>query len=96
MCRFGKLANLPDPLLYYRIHNKQVTSLFLETQRYNSTEITFQFLKTIGITIDKSKIQYLRIICYEEKCDSIKGLCEVERLIFQIINKAHNAKIDFV
>ncbi len=96
MSRFGVLANLSEPLLYYRIHKKQVTSLFLEIQRDNSTDITYEFFKTMGVYIDKNRIPLLKKICYEEQCKTLKELFEVEQLIFQIIDKAYTVEFKFV
>ncbi|MBT0810641.1 glycosyltransferase family 2 protein [Litoribacter ruber] len=88
LSQFGLLANVSDPVLYYRIHSKQVTFLFLETQRANSTTITQEFFNRNGICIPGRSLKALRKICYEESCTSLSELREVEELIFFILEKA--------
>jgi glycosyltransferase involved in cell wall biosynthesis len=48
LSEYGKLANLNDVLLYYRVHQNQTTNLRSNSQREITKLITFEYLKNLS------------------------------------------------
>lgn len=53
-----RLANIGEPLLYYRVHPNQVSSLYNKVQRENKREVFKLHLKELGIPVTKENLDY--------------------------------------
>ncbi|KEO72594.1 glycosyltransferase family 2 protein [Anditalea andensis] len=86
MAQYGKLYNIEEPLIKYRIHLNQVSIKFNETQRVNSITKTKLVLARHGLELDVNELHPLRLICYPQVCEKITDIYQVEALVFKIKN----------
>ncbi|HSJ68103.1 MAG TPA: glycosyltransferase family 2 protein [Anditalea sp.] len=75
---YGLLSNVDEPLLYYRIHDKQVSSQFSIIQVQNSLARTKLELVKYGANIDHFGDKTLEYICYPHRCSDLKIMYSVE------------------
>lgn len=56
LAQYGDLANIPEPLISYRVHSGQLSSLKKQLQRQRHVTTASDYLSQHGIAIDKSDI----------------------------------------
>jgi Glycosyl transferase family 2 len=57
LARFGKFANIPLPLLRYRVHGQQVSTLRIDRQRDAHVGIASEMLEQHGCTVQTGKLR---------------------------------------
>jgi len=75
----GQLGNIKEPLLYYRLHDKQVSTQFAILQVKNSLSRTRLELEKYGVNTEKLDFKTLEYICYPYKCPDLSLLYSVEK-----------------
>ena len=90
LSEFGKLANLPEYLIKYRLHQNQVSTTKHTIQRKNSLTKTRLALLDYGVDIKEEESLPLQYICYPQCCNSFEELIEIENLIENLISTFHN------
>jgi glycosyltransferase involved in cell wall biosynthesis len=75
---YGLLGNIEEPLLYYRLHDKQVSSQFWQKQISNSLSRTRLELDNYGINSEDINDTTLEYICYPHKCTDLNLIYSVE------------------
>lgn len=78
MNEYGLLGNIEEPLLYYRLHDKQVSTQFAITQVNNSLARTKLELEKYEANLDHLDVNTLEYICYPHKCPNLKLMYSVE------------------
>ncbi|WP_143960709.1 glycosyltransferase family 2 protein [Litoribacter populi] len=85
LSKFGKLANHPDYLIKYRLHQNQVSTTKHTIQRRNSLAKTRLVLLDYGVQLQEEDLLPLQYICYPQCCNSLEELGDIERLILKFI-----------
>ena len=76
--KYGELANLAEPLLYYRVHDKQVSTRYFGEQYAISMTITREALKDIGMDMNSFSDRIVGYIAYPQRCEDVRDLYELD------------------
>jgi glycosyltransferase involved in cell wall biosynthesis len=87
LSKYGKIANIPKYLLYYRIHNKSISIAQKESQIINSNQIRLNLINEIGIKPTEQE----RDIHLNMLCDLHKPFKNSPVQLMKWINKIINA-----
>jgi len=83
--KHGAIANQNEPLLYYRVHENQVSKKFFKEQYAISMGITREALQNLGIPMSKYSDSIVGYIAYPQRCMDIADLYQVELFSDDII-----------
>lgn len=81
----GALANIEEPLIYYRVHGNQVSTKFFSEQYAISMAITREALSNLGIDMSSFSDKVIGYIAYPQQCFDIKELYQVEIFANEVI-----------
>lgn len=81
-----KIANIGEPLLLYRVHKHQVSSLYEDQQRDNKKKVFEIHCKELGLPIDEAALDiYASVAECVPTHSSIKYLDRCEEFMFSLI-----------
>ncbi len=89
----SQLANIPEVLLKYRIHNNQVGSRYTMIQRENTSIIIKKLLNKFGVKYSRESYRYHQHLIEEKGLDSSQELRNVRTWAEGLINSLQ-AQID--
>ena len=94
MCKIaleGKVINLPDLLMKYRVHEKQISSEYISKQIYYADQIRIQYLEKSGFTLKPhDKLIFTKLM--RKEFDKIS--LETAERIFGTLKK-QNSKLNY-
>ncbi|KEO72602.1 glycosyltransferase family 2 protein [Anditalea andensis] len=85
----GAIANLEEALLYYRVHENQVSTKHFAEQYVISMAITREALINLGVPMDRFNNKTIGFIAYPQRCYDVKELYEVDKFIAEIVTALH-------
>ena len=86
---FFPLANIPKPLLQYRVHGRQISSEFLAQQRNTTVSIQQRQLKRINLNRTLEDLQILNDILREDLTLFVDSLLRVNAFFVDLKNRNH-------
>ncbi|KEO72595.1 glycosyltransferase family 2 protein [Anditalea andensis] len=87
LAAYGKINNVPEPLIRYRNHANQISYTKLEEGRTSSVAKTFETLNKLGFSLEENQIKALSLLCYPHNCDDIHMLESAQRLADKLTDK---------
>jgi len=83
--KHGALTNVKEPLLYYRVHENQVSTKFFAEQYAISMAITREALLNLGVDMRGISNKIVGFIAYPQRCDDVSELYMVDIFISNVI-----------
>jgi len=84
--KHGAIANLKEPLLYYRVHENQVSTKFFAEQYGISISVTREALSNLGVNMNKFSDKTIGFIAYPQNCVDVSELYQVERFMKDVLD----------
>jgi len=81
----GSIANLKEPLLYYRVHENQVSTKYFAEQYAISMAITRNALILLGVDMNLYEDDIVGFIAYPQRCFNISDLYQVEKFMVEVL-----------
>jgi len=91
--RVSKLANLTDLLYKRRIHNKQVSKIYSETQKNKTLEIKFIQFQNINVDFNENQIEIFSEINYHHYKKNKEFLLETQNILEQLYDANQKSKV---
>jgi len=83
--KHGTMANLKEPLVYYRVHSDQVSTKFSSEQRDRSMSLTRDALEKLGVDMNKFSDKTVEYIAYPTRCFEVADLYLVESFMSDVV-----------
>jgi glycosyltransferase involved in cell wall biosynthesis len=90
--KYAQVANLNLPLLDYRVHAQQVSSVFRDIQKINSTKKRIEILRAIGVDIVQAEESLYLKFCYKEPLSDPQDFDVIESLLQAVKDKLKTYK----
>ncbi|KEO72596.1 glycosyltransferase family 2 protein [Anditalea andensis] len=90
LARYGKIFNIKEPLIKYRLHADQVSTKHQSISRNNSVKISQLAFSDMGVEISDEELMALMLLCYPQSCGSLKNLFIAGRLVERILKRLKN------
>jgi len=85
--KFGKVHNLQEVYLHYRVHKKQVSSLRKKMQAQSALDTRVKLFTYVDNNFDESDTKLLKIFLSPESYKTIEGLKKIMDLQIQMVRK---------
>ena len=92
--KHGALTNINEPLLYYRVHENQVSSKFFAEQYAISMSVTREALLNLGVDMSGISDKIVGYIAYPQRCEDVNELYMVDKFASKFL-KALSQKPDY-
>lgn len=80
-----QIGIVPEILLYYRVHKKQVSNLSGKEQFQNADRVRERLWNMAGVSISEDEKKALQRWAREERADSIEAYVEINQLVDKIL-----------
>ena len=79
LVRFGKIANINEPLLEYRVHQNQISSIYTSEQLKMNDIIQLNYLSKIFKSVDKSHLNVFLKLKQFDFITQIRSLIAIKK-----------------
>ncbi len=99
LMRNEEIDNIPKPLIYYRIHENQISKLKAEEQRNTAQKIRAEILKWLGVTFEEEDFHFHQLLAENtiewNEASYSKAIKHIEKILIAAKQHKHIDHIPF-